>query len=167
MHCYDFGLIGFGTTEPPPPDGAGRPRGNACAFGIRDRSSRCVRNYNKYMRRRHSAGHGACDECLYTTWLRHRPQASAARNRSSCPFPCAGIPAAKGLARTPTTQKLTSMYEEAFAVHQEEAGDEEYPDREPSPPASPFTRNISNFQRRWSIGLPRARSDSVSSIATM
>ena len=35
-------LIGLGKTEPPPSDGAGRPRGNACAFGIRDRSSRCV-----------------------------------------------------------------------------------------------------------------------------
>ncbi len=35
-------LIGLGTTEPPPYDGAGRPRGNACALGIRDRSSRCV-----------------------------------------------------------------------------------------------------------------------------
>jgi hypothetical protein len=109
------------------------------------------------------------NECSCTlqhaTCHRHRPQASAARNRSSCPFPCAGIPAARGLTRTPTMQTLTSMYQEAFAVHQEEAGDEEYPDREPSPPASPFTRNI--FQRRWSIGLPRARSDSVSSFASM
>ena len=35
-------LIGFGTTESPPADGAGRPRRNACALGIRDRSSRCV-----------------------------------------------------------------------------------------------------------------------------
>ena len=35
-------LIGLGTTEPPPFDGAGRPRGNACALGIRDRSSRCI-----------------------------------------------------------------------------------------------------------------------------
>ena len=117
--------------------------------------------------RGHSAGHGACDECLYTTCLRHRPQASAARNRSSCPFPCAGIPAARGLNRMPTVRRLNSMYQEALAINQEEAGDEEYPDREPSPPASPFTRNISNFQRRWSIGLPRARSDSVASIATM
>jgi hypothetical protein len=35
-------LIGLGTTEPPPFDGAGRPRRNACALGIRDRSSRCI-----------------------------------------------------------------------------------------------------------------------------
>ena len=208
-------MIGFGTTEPPPSDGAGRSRGNACAFGTRDRSSRCVYAQkclvsilcqsvarcvsgvheplarcfgarlawvalsswkaarkcmgirNMYRRRRHSAGHGTCDECLYTTCHRHGPQASAARNRSSCSFPCAGIPAARGLNRMPTVRRLNSMYQEAFAVNQEEAGDEEYPDREPSPPASPLTRNISNFQRRWSIGLPRARSDSVSSIASM
>ena len=57
------------------------------------------------------------------------------------------------------------MYQEAFAAHPEGAGDEEYPDREPSPPASPTTRNI--FQRRWSIVSSRARSDSVSSIATL
>jgi hypothetical protein len=35
-------LIGLGTTEPPPFDGAGRPRRNACALRIRDRSSRCI-----------------------------------------------------------------------------------------------------------------------------
>ena len=74
---------------------------------------------------------------------------------------------ARGVIRMPSKSRLKSIYDEAFAVSEEQAADEEsYPDREPSPPATPL--NI--FQRSWSIGLPhtsRSRTDSIASISSL
>jgi hypothetical protein len=104
-------------------------------------------------------GQGTGD-CLYLSSASNRSAVLVAAHTGPHPVSC--------FTDVPSESRYASPYNDAVstnaAADEDRAGDEEYPDRVPSPLASPKPPRLNILQRKWSIGLvARPRSDSVAS----